>query len=84
MSDLQERFDAAVKKSRSLPAQGNDSLLKLYALYKQATEGDVSGKKPGRLDIKGRAKYEAWEGRRGMSREQAMTQYVALVDQLGS
>ena len=51
MSELQERFDAAVTKSKSLPAQGNDSLLKLYALYKQATSGDVSGKKPGRLEV---------------------------------
>jgi acyl-CoA-binding protein len=84
MSELQERFDAAVAKSKSLPAQSNDSLLKLYALYKQATSGDVSGKKPGRLDLKGRAKYEAWEGRKGTSRDDAMTQYIALVDRLGS
>jgi len=81
--DLKKQFDAAVARSKSLPAQSNDVLLQLYSLYKQATEGDVQGKRPGRLDIKGRAKYDAWEARRGTANDTAMEQYVALINKLG-
>jgi len=82
--DLKARFDQAAAKSKSLPAQSNDKLLEMYSLFKQATEGDVSGKKPGRLDIRGRAKYDAWEKRKGTSQDAAMTQYVDLIDRLSS
>lgn len=61
-----------------------NTLLELYALYKQATAGDVSGARPGMLDIKGRAKYDAWNARKGVSQTDAMDQYVALVDRLVS
>ena len=74
--DAQER----VKKLRSRPS--NSELLDLYGLYKQATEGDVSGSRPGMLDPKGRAKYDAWASRKGTGREDAKTRYVALVDAL--
>ncbi len=69
-----------VKTLTSRPS--NEELLSLYALFKQATVGDVSGKKPGRFDLKGRAKYGAWEGLAGTSADDARTQYVALVNRL--
>ena len=69
-----------VKTLTSRPS--NEELLSLYALFKQATVGDVSGKKPGRFDLKGRAKYGAWEGLSGTSADDARTQYVALVNRL--
>jgi diazepam-binding inhibitor (GABA receptor modulator, acyl-CoA-binding protein) len=74
--DAQER----VKKLRSRPS--NPELLDLYGLYKQATEGDVAGSRPGMLDPKGRAKFDAWSSRKGMDRADARTRYVALVDAL--
>jgi diazepam-binding inhibitor (GABA receptor modulator, acyl-CoA-binding protein) len=82
---LEEDFEKAQERVNSLsrtPSQ--DELLALYGLYKQAKAGDVSGNRPGMLDSKGRAKYDAWAARRGMSRDAAMTAYLALVDQLVS
>lgn len=58
-------------------APPNDVLLRLYGLFKQATAGDVSGSRPGMMDFKGRAKYDAWAGRKGMSRDDAMRAYIA-------
>ncbi|MEZ4223648.1 MAG: acyl-CoA-binding protein [Polyangiaceae bacterium] len=75
-----ERAQADVKSLKKVPS--NDDLLKLYGLFKQATVGDVAGKRPGMLDPKGRAKYDAWEGQRGTDAEQARAQYVALVEKL--
>ncbi|MGE4132759.1 MAG: acyl-CoA-binding protein [Bdellovibrionales bacterium] len=60
----------------------NDTLLKLYGLFKQASEGDVKGQRPGIIDFKGRAKYDAWKSRAGMSTDEARTQYVRLVQDL--
>ncbi len=80
---LEEDFSSAqtrVKALRKTPA--NDELLELYSLYKQATSGDVSGSRPGMLDFKGRAKYDAWAARRGLGKERAMETYVALVGRL--
>ncbi len=57
-------------------APPNDVLLRLYGLFKQATAGDVSGARPGMMDFKGRAKYDAWAGRKGMSRDDAMRAYI--------
>src|SRR5262245_37187536 len=75
-----EQFAEAQRRVKTLPtAPDNETLLRLYALYKQATSGDVDGKRPGMLDIRGRAKYDAWQSVRGMSRERAMTEYVGLV-----
>ncbi len=66
-----------------LPAKpGNDVLLELYALYKQATVGDATGSRPGMLDVKGRAKYDFWAGKKGLGKDAAMTAYIALVDRL--
>lgn len=61
---------------------GNDVLLKLYALYKQGTDGDVSGDRPGGFDFKGAAKYDAWEAVKGQSKEQAQQAYIDLVASL--
>ena len=79
----QEEFEAAKGHVEKLPKKpGNDVLLELYGLYKQATAGDCSGKRPGMLDVKGRAKYDAWKARAGMSAEQARAAYVKVVDRL--
>ena len=80
--DFRERFDDAVRRSRELPSQSNDTLLELYGLYKQATEGDVTGSRPGLFDVRGRAKFDAWSSRRGLSADEAMQAYVALVEGL--
>jgi acyl-CoA-binding protein len=83
MSDLKTRFESAVAASKQLPKKpDNMTLLKLYALYKQATSGDVSGDAPGAFDFVGKAKYDAWAGLKGTTADQAMTSYVELVEQL--
>ncbi len=80
---LREEFDAAADRVKTLSSRpDNQTLLNLYALYKQGTDGDVTGKKPGRLKIADRAKFEAWEARKGMSKDDAMQAYVELVDEL--
>ena len=85
MSDLTTQFEAAAAASKSLPERpSNDTLLKLYALYKQATVGDVNGKRPGRFDMVGRAKFDAWTEQEGVSTEEAMQAYVDLVESLQS
>jgi acyl-CoA-binding protein len=79
----QEEFDAASQRAQQLPAKpANNVLLKLYALYKQATEGDVTGDRPGGFDFKAIAKYDAWSGLRGTSKDAARQQYVELVASL--
>jgi acyl-CoA-binding protein len=75
-AEAQER----VKKLTRRPS--NDELLALYGLYKQATEGDATGSRPGILDPKGRAKFDAWAARRGTSAAEARKAYVALVADL--
>jgi len=83
MSDLQKQFDDAVAQSKNLPQRpDNNTLLKLYALYKQGTGGDAAGPRPGMGDLIGRAKYDAWSAIAGTSGEQAMQQYVDLIDSL--
>lgn len=80
---LQDDFQAAQERVKTLSSRpSNDTLLELYSLFKQGTEGDVQGKRPGMLDLKGRAKYDAWASRKGLSRDAAMQQYVALVNRL--
>ncbi|GAB3255695.1 acyl-CoA-binding protein [Chitinimonas naiadis] len=84
-SDAEKAFEAAAALSRTLrKAPDNDTLLALYALYKQGTVGDINGDRPGMMDMVGRAKYDAWAARRGLVREQAMSDYVALVNKLKS
>jgi diazepam-binding inhibitor (GABA receptor modulator, acyl-CoA-binding protein) len=74
---LQEDFQAAVSRVNGLPAApSNDVLLELYGLFKQATSGDVTGSRPGMMDFKGRAKYDAWATRKGLSRDDAMRAYI--------
>lgn len=81
--DLSQRFEDAQKRVKELAkAPGNDDLLELYAFYKQATVGDVSGSRPGMLDMKGRAKYDAWAKKKGTPKDAAMEKYVATVDRL--
>ncbi len=80
--DLQA-FEEAVAKSKTLTERpSNDVLLKLYALYKQVTEGDVKGERPGGFDFKGAAKYDAWEEQKGKSKEDAADEYIKLVNSL--
>ena len=80
---LTDDFTAAQERVKALTQRpGNDALLELYAHYKQATVGDNTGKRPGMLDLKGRAKHEAWAAQKGKSKDAAMTSYVALVDRL--
>ncbi len=83
MTDLQARFEAAVAGSRDLTERpDNATLLKIYALYKQATQGDVQGDKPGMTDLVGRAKWDAWNGLKGLARDEAMQRYIDLIDSL--
>ena len=83
MSDLSALFEQASKDVKNLPERpDNDTLLKLYALYKQGSEGDVNGPKPGFFDFVGTAKYEAWNKLAGTSQEDAMKKYIALVKKL--
>lgn len=81
--DIQQEFETAVTNSKQLPDQSNENLLKIYGLYKQATEGDVNIEKPTNFfDFKGIAKYNAWEELKGMPKEEAMKQYIQFVNQL--
>lgn len=83
MSDLESGFEAAVAASKTLAERpDNATLLRLYSLYKQASEGDVQGKRPGFTDMVGRAKYDAWAELKGLTREAAMQQYIDLVTSL--
>jgi len=83
MTEEQTAFEKAAASVKSLPKQPDDqTMLRLYALYKQGTQGDVSGSKPGLFDFVGAAKYEAWEKLRGLRPEDARRQYVDLVRQL--
>ena len=83
MSDLQSRFDAAVANSKNLSERpDNATLLKIYALYKQASSGDNTEKKPGFSDMVGRAKWDAWNGLKGTAQDAAKQQYVDLISSL--
>lgn len=83
MADLDADFQAAKQRVKALDERpDNDTLLRLYALYKQGSEGDVSGEKPGFFDFVGTAKYEAWAKLAGTPHDEAKQKYVALVDKL--
>ncbi|MDI3509962.1 acyl-CoA-binding protein [Hydrogenophaga bisanensis] len=83
MSDLKSRFEAAVANSKKLAERpDNATLLKIYGLYKQATAGDITEKKPGFGDMVGRAKWDAWNGFKGVSSDDAMQQYIDLIESL--
>src|SRR2546422_1923573 len=83
MSDLKKQFDAAAADSKNLSgALGNDVKLKMYGLFKQGGAGDVTGSRPGFMDVVGRAKYDAWVAVKGISTEDAMQQFIDLVESL--
>jgi len=85
MINLKNKFDAAVADLKNLPTEpGNDVKLKMYGLFKQAGAGDVTGSRPGFADIVGRAKHDAWAAVKGTSAEDAMQQYIDLVESLKS
>jgi acyl-CoA-binding protein len=81
--DLGAQFEAAASRIKTLKEKpDNDTLLRLYSLYKQGSEGDVHGDKPGFFDFVGTAKYEAWAKLKGTSKDEAAKKYIALVDKL--
>jgi acyl-CoA-binding protein len=83
MNDLEAAFHKAQSDSRNLPERpDNITLLKIYSLYKQASSGDVQGERPGFSDMVGRAKWDAWHALDGMSPEDAMQQYIDLIEEL--
>lgn len=83
MADLKKQFEQAVTDSKNLPEKpDNMTLLKIYSLYKQATAGDVEGKRPGFTDMVGRAKWDAWNELKGKSADEAMQEYVDLIEGL--
>lgn len=83
MTDLNTRFEAAVAQSKNLSARpDNATLLKIYALYKQGTVGDLQDVKPGFSDMVGRAKWDAWNALKGTSMDQAKENYIELIDSL--
>jgi carboxylesterase len=85
MSDLDKQFGAAQKAAKSLRSRpDNETLLELYSYFKQASEGDVAGQRPGAFDFVARAKYDAWAARKGMKRDVAMKGYIKLVEHLQS
>ncbi len=80
---LIDDFNAAVAKSKDLTKRpSNEELLDAYALFKQATDGDVTGERPGGFDFKAIAKFDAWAGKKGLSKEQSMNDYVSLMKKL--
>jgi diazepam-binding inhibitor (GABA receptor modulating acyl-CoA-binding protein) len=83
MAGLKTKFETAAEDVQKLSKRpDNDTLLKLYALYKQGAAGDITGKRPGFTDFKGRAKYDAWAKLKGTSGKEAMESYIKLVDSL--
>ena len=83
MSDLNARFEETVKNSTSLGERpDNATLLRIYALYKQATEGDNEARKPSFTDVVGRAKWDAWEKLKDTDGDEAKRQYIELIESL--
>ncbi len=83
MSDLKAQFDQAAADAKRLPKRpDNSTLLKLYALFKQATSGDVTGSRPGGFDLEGKLKYDAWAKQKGKTKDAAMQEYITLVEGL--
>jgi diazepam-binding inhibitor (GABA receptor modulating acyl-CoA-binding protein) len=81
--DMKTLFDEAVAESKSLSSKpSNETLLQLYSLYKQSTEGDANGEAPNMFDFVAKAKYEAWSSQKGKTKEAAMKEYIGLVEKL--
>lgn len=80
---LEQAFAEAQQKVQTLPKKpSNDTLLELYALFKQATVGNLKGSRPGLFDLKGQAKYDAWAKRKGQDQEACKQDYIKLVEKL--
>lgn len=85
MTEIRKRFETAAADVKSLPNEpGTAELLELYALYKQATVGDVSGPRPSAFDVRARAKHDAWAKAKGLPADEAMRRYAALVARLAA
>ena len=83
MSDLHAQFEAAAQAAQNLPRRpDNETRLRIYALYKQATAGDALGARPSFTDFVGRAKHDAWAKLKGVDKDQAMRDYIALVESM--
>jgi len=82
MSDLEKQFADAQARIKPVTVP-TDTMLELYALYKQASAGDATGERPGMLDVRARAKYDAWAKKKGLTKDGAMEAYIALVDRVG-
>ena len=83
MSALKTQFEKAVAESKELPEKpDNQTLLKIYGLYKQSTEGDNGGKRPGFTDMVGRMKFDAWAGLKGKTADESMQEYIDLIESL--
>jgi len=83
MSTLDQQFQQAVADSKNLPERpDNATMLQIYSLYKQASQGDVDGKRPGFTDMVGRAKWDAWNEVKGQSTDEAMQAYIDLIESL--
>ncbi len=81
--DMKALFDVAVADSKSLSSKpSNETLLQLYSLYKQSTEGDANGEAPNMFDFVAKAKYEAWSSQKGKPKEEAMKEYIGLIEKL--
>ncbi len=79
----EEQFNEAVSRSKELTKRpSNEELLRLYGLFKQATEGNITGERPGGFDFKGAAKYDAWESEKGKAIATAMQEYIDIIDSL--
>jgi acyl-CoA-binding protein len=84
MSDLKAQFDKALQDVQKLPKKPDTAtMLSLYALFKQASSGDCTGKRPGITDPVGKAKFDAWSKLSGTSKDKAMQDYISLVEQQG-
>jgi diazepam-binding inhibitor (GABA receptor modulating acyl-CoA-binding protein) len=80
---LQQEFEAAVADSKNLPERpDNATLLQLYGLYKQATDGDIQGDRPGFTEMIARAKFDAWAELKGTGKDDAIKQYIAVIEDL--
>ena len=82
--DIQEKFEAALSRADAMPTQPPNVQLALYGLFKQATVGDVKGKRPGLMEMRKRAKYDAWDSHQGISTAEAMAAYVNKIDELNA
>jgi len=79
---IKAEFEAAVKRVNELPSQPTNVQLELYGFFKQALFGDITGERPGRLNVRARAKYDEWADKKGMSKDEAMRQYIEVAERL--